>query len=402
MSAGARWTIGLLVGLLVVLTAGGLIVKGMEGGAAGKPGQPTTGPGSPGSTIASPRVRIRPGAPGSLISAQEIEAPTGAKGWRVLYHSRDLSGRDVEVSGTVFVPSGRAPAAGRPVLAWAHPTTGSADSCAPSLNRRPASLIPAAADYLRRGYVIAATDYQGLGTKGPHPYLVTDSLARSVIDSVRAAGQLTGVRTTNRFAVVGENEGALASLGVARIRRAYAPKLRLVGVVAGAVSTDLPKLAARLPGLGLTGFLVAAATGISAVDPGAKLAHIMTPQGQRSIGILESRCSKQVLMIFRTAPPSSLFTSDLRGTRPWAGWLRRNSIVALPRRTPVLILQGARDVVATPASGAASARTLCRSGARVDNRVLNGVADRVLEAAPTIAEQWVADRFESRPFSTTC
>ena len=42
-------------------------------------------------------------------------------------------------------------------------------------------------DMVDRGYVVAATDYPGLGTPGPHPYLVGVSEARAVVDSVRAA-----------------------------------------------------------------------------------------------------------------------------------------------------------------------------------------------------------------------
>jgi hypothetical protein len=38
-------------------------------------------------------------------------------------------------------------------------------------------------DMLRRGYIVAATDCPGLGTAGPHPYLVGVSEGRSVLDS---------------------------------------------------------------------------------------------------------------------------------------------------------------------------------------------------------------------------
>src|SRR5271156_2796158 len=48
---------------------------------------------------------------------------------------------------------------------------------------------------------IAATDYPGLGTPGPHPYLVGDSEARAVIDSVRAARSFPGLENSTRYAV---------------------------------------------------------------------------------------------------------------------------------------------------------------------------------------------------------
>ena len=40
---------------------------------------------------------------------------------------------------------------------------------------------------LDAGYVVAATDYEGLGTPGLHPFLVGESEGRSVLDAARAA-----------------------------------------------------------------------------------------------------------------------------------------------------------------------------------------------------------------------
>ena len=87
----------------------------------------------------------------------------------------------------VITPRGPAPQGGRPVVAWAHPTTGVVPRCAPSLARKRFQLIAGLRLMLARGYVVAATDYPGLGTPETHPYLVGDSEGRAVLDSVRAA-----------------------------------------------------------------------------------------------------------------------------------------------------------------------------------------------------------------------
>ena len=71
-------------------------------------------------------------APGALIRAEPIGAPAGARAWRILYHSRALDGRDVAESGLVVAPTGPVPPGGRPVMSWAHGTSGLADTCAPS------------------------------------------------------------------------------------------------------------------------------------------------------------------------------------------------------------------------------------------------------------------------------
>jgi hypothetical protein len=120
------------------------------------------------------------GRPGELIRSEPMAgAPTGATAFRVLYRSTSPSGDPIAVSGIVVAPAGPPPAEGRPVVAWAHPTTGVVPSCAPSL----------LANVFARGYVVAATDYPGLGTAGPHPYLVGISSA-----SARAG------RSSTRFA----------------------------------------------------------------------------------------------------------------------------------------------------------------------------------------------------------
>ena len=56
-----------------------------------------------------------------------------ARAYRILYRSTGLNGEPILVSGAIVFPVGPPPASGRPVIAWAHPTTGVADKCAPSL-----------------------------------------------------------------------------------------------------------------------------------------------------------------------------------------------------------------------------------------------------------------------------
>jgi len=41
------------------------------------------------------------------------------------------------------------------------------------------------ADLLKAGYAVVATDYEGLGTPGEHRYIIADSEARGMIDTVR-------------------------------------------------------------------------------------------------------------------------------------------------------------------------------------------------------------------------
>ena len=134
---------------------------------------------------------------GAIIRSTPIaDAPRGARAWKILYHSRAVDGRDIAVSGVVITPTGKAPRGGRVVVSWAHGATGLADISAPSKQPdvasgtsgagigepQPRALVPMVQTFLDAGYVIAATDYEGLGTPGLHPFLVGESEGRSVLD----------------------------------------------------------------------------------------------------------------------------------------------------------------------------------------------------------------------------
>jgi hypothetical protein len=149
---------------------------------------------------------LLPGRPGSLVRSERIAgAPLGAAAYRVLYRSRGLKDEPIFVSGAVVVPGGEPPAEGRPIVSWAHPTTGITPRCAPSLAIFLFQQIQGLRSFVERGYVVAATDYPGLGTPGPHPYLVGDSEARAVIDAVRVAGGMPGAGGGKRFVVWGHH-----------------------------------------------------------------------------------------------------------------------------------------------------------------------------------------------------
>src|SRR2546430_1245323 len=181
------------------------------------------------------------GPPGHLLLKLPMQgAPRGASAWRVLYVSSGLSGKPIPVSGVIMIPNDPAPGPGRDVVAWAHPTTGVQDDCAPSLKSDFFKRIPGLADMLSRGFIVTATDYPGLGTPGTHPYLVGVSEGRAVLDSVRAARQLAPV--SRRFAVWGHSQGGHAGLFAGQLAQNYAPEFSLKGIAVAAPATDLKSL----------------------------------------------------------------------------------------------------------------------------------------------------------------
>src|SRR6201986_2461869 len=183
------------------------------------------------------------GQPGTIVRQERIDgAPLGAAAYRTLYRSTGLKGEPIFVSGVIIVPQGEPPAGGRPIVAWAHPTSGVTPRCAPSLAIFLFQQIQGLRSFVERGYVVAATDYPGLGTPETHPYLVGDSEAEAVIDSVRVASNMPGAGGGKRFTVWGHSQGGQASLFTGLMARTYAPELTLLGVAAAAPATDLVAL----------------------------------------------------------------------------------------------------------------------------------------------------------------
>jgi len=211
-----------------------------------------------------------PAGHGSMIWARDarglVPLANAASTKLLLYTSVTPQGKRVAVSGSVSVPRGKPPRGGWPVISYAHGTTGTADACAPSRNRTgdPAGgyisyVYPQLNEWLAAGYAVAQTDYQGLGTPGPHAYLIGKAEGRSVLDIVRAARQLNP-QIGRRFLIAGHSQGGHAALFAAGEAKSYVPDLALRGTVAYAPASHLKDQAALLPALTSPSSLTALAT----------------------------------------------------------------------------------------------------------------------------------------------
>jgi len=194
------------------------------------------------------------GAPGRMLRQEPLPAdrmqPAAGKAVRVLYSSTSGVGQGaIAVSGMVFLPKGTPPKGGWPIVAWAHGTTGFADVCAPSWKGTSDRDKDYLENWLQAGFAVVATDYEGLGTKGVHPYLIWRSEGRSVLDAARAALGAYPRQLSNRVLVVGQSQGSGAALGATYLAREYAPGLEVLGTVAtGLVMTfDTPHAADYVP-----------------------------------------------------------------------------------------------------------------------------------------------------------
>ncbi len=178
-----------------------------------------------------------PGRAGVLIASEPLSAEQSLSGaavnTRILYTSTDgVKGVGfLPVSGALFLPPGTAPEGGWPLIAWAHGTVGVADVCAPSWNARSERDAIYLNHWLGQGYAVVASDYQGLGAPGGHPYLATKPAAYSVLDSIRAV-QAADFPVSDNVVLVGQSQGGGAAFATAGAAKTYAPDLDIRGTVA--------------------------------------------------------------------------------------------------------------------------------------------------------------------------
>lgn len=271
-----------------------------------------------------------------IIDAVRIAAPDGVRAWDVRYRSETITGEPTEVTGWLAIPD--APA-GMPIVSWAHPTAGLGDECAPSLagGRTPFHF----ADELDAGWAVIATDYEGLGGPGLHPYLVSESEARSIFDLARAAQELDG-GVGDRIVLWGFSQGGHASLSAAALAGQLAPEFEVAGAVAVAPAVDLIGWPPAAIGTIEQGYIVAIVAGFAAAY-GLDVAEILTPRGLDLLDEVETSCSDPTFYAVAGVAGSEVFRQDPATIDPWAGLLIENSPELHPIDAPVLLVLGDQD-----------------------------------------------------------
>lgn len=330
---------------------------------------------------------------------------------RVLYKSTNRAGEPIAVSGTVLVPT--APWVGlgtRPVIAYAAGTQGLADRCAPSRQ------FSEGVEYeglvmeglLQRGYAIAMTDYEGLGTEGVHTYMDRVSQGRAVLDAVRAAQQLTdtGLTSTSPVGIQGYSQGGGGAASAVELASTYAPELKLLGAVVGAVPADLVKVATNLDGSLYSSFAFFALRGLAA-SYDIDLTPYLNAQGLEAMTAVEQDCVFDLLdnafVRSETLSIDGQPLSALMTRAPFASVIEAQRIGTIKPTVPVLVSHSVLDDVIPYAAGKAMARSWCSKGANV--RLSTNVAPlHVGGIVPHAAEAqlfWEA-RFAGLPQLSNC
>ena len=365
-------------------------------------------PDQPGSFY-EPPAPLPAGPPGTIVRSQPIpHAPDGSKAYKILYKSRNIHGGDVVVSAVVIVPNAPAPPEGRHVVAWAHPTTGIARRCAPSIQSDPFSSIHGTDLFIKNNIVVVATDYEGLGAPGPHPFLVGKSEAQNVLDSVRAVASQDDWHARKDFIVWGHSQGGQAAFFTGSLQTSYAPELKLSGIAVAAPATNLTALfeadEEKISGQGL---LLYALDSWSQVY-GAPAESILTPKAAEAMEVVATDCIETMDQIL-------VFAFDLRSigdkatikdpTRidPWEGLLEQNSTRVKGIDVPVFIAQGTADQIVVPEVTRAYSQRLCAAGVTVNLKMYEGATHAPMgkKAVPAVSE-WVNARFGGKAAPSTC
>ncbi len=335
--------------------------------------------------------------PGTLIRIQVLGDAAGMHSVRVMYHSRDVRGRDRAVTGVISYPVGPAPAGGWPVISWAHGTTGLATQCAPSR-------AGAAAPGFGVQGVHVATDYIGLGPIGErHAYLSGVSEAHSVIDAVRAARQLPDAHAGTRWVAIGHSQGGHAALFTNQLARAYAPELQLLGTVAAAPAAVLGKT------FGPNDQIVPRMVGIMALYgwatdyPQLRPNDYVGPQVAAHAGVIDTGCLDQIVAAFVGIPADVFYVRNPLHTPPASSVVVQNDPGRVRSRSPLLVISGTVDTFVVPARVQALFETLC-ARRQVTELIEVPGADHgtVLSLGARAITDWLNARLADQPAPNSC
>lgn len=256
-----------------------------------------------------------PPVPGTVVSAAPLDRrlwipETTARAFVLKYVTTDPFGRRAHSTGTMFIPHGKAPADGWPVISWAHGTSGLGDSCAPSkvgptLPERDRAYL---GTWMKQGYAVVASDYVGLGTPGLMPYLDGETTAHSIVDMVKAGRSYAGrhlpvhQRLARKWVTIGQSQGGGAAIAAARHATRFGGRSL---DYRGAVGTGTPAyiellLTPLAPGFppfalssGLTEYVSYIFASLRYVHPELGIDGILTATGRKYLKLAETLCSAE-------------------------------------------------------------------------------------------------------------
>jgi len=347
-------------------------------------------------------------APGEVLRREPVDGvPAGGFGWRVLYRSERSDGSPSVSGGLVFSPAAAARDSsgdeGLPILAWAHGTVGMGAECAPSRTPDVTSDVPGLASFLEAGWVVAATDYSGLGTAGTLEYLIGGAEARDVLNSVRAARSIDEA-AGHRVALWGHSQGGHSVLWTEALASQLAPELEIVGTAAAAPAAELELLVSRQWD-NVIGSLIGSEVVVAWPETFPQLSTeglVGTTIDPRTIAekcIAVGLIDLEVRNLFGL----TIFERNPMREPDWAAVAEAQTPPTPTPGVPTFIAQGLDDPVVLPRTTATYVTRACAAGSDLDALFIGdlGHMKAGFAAAPAVFT-WIQQRFAGVPMVSTC
>ena len=395
-------------------------------------------------------MKMKPeGKLGQVIKQEKIATSVnGAQAWRIAYISSDISGRKTISTGLVVAPVGPAPSGGRPVMSWAHGTTGSAQNCGPSQVLDPVVPlneyflvggnswtdygIPAIEEFIKEGYVIVATDYQGLGGGGRHQYSVAATNGMDTLNAARAAVSMKETGANKKTVIYGWSQGGGAVISLAGMpdyikqTGTAADNLDVLGFVAlapqdisiFAPTGKLDQAAADKYFQGLqTMFMdnvfnfthaTMAYWGAQAAFPNLKLTDFFTDEGVKVVNaIYNNKCMHAASDTFNFnygTNYASLLKKTPSNTIAWTQAMVKGGVPAVKPVAPVQIYFGSKDTAVPPMMHKLYQDQVCKLGGNVGRMQLPGEQSHFTTpgSSKPFYLAWVKDRIAGKALPNAC
>jgi dienelactone hydrolase len=366
-------------------------------------------------------------APGTVLSCRPATMRFAANlpaysAWQVIYASRDLRGAPMAVSGAIIVPKAAWRGTGpRPLVALAPGSQGLANGCGFSRQLVRTGVLEAAemVAFLKAGFAIATTDYQGYLNGQVPTYIVGPPEGTALLDVARAARDLTatGLTSANPVALVGYSQGGQGSLWGAELSRSYAPDVNIVAAVAGGTPGDLLVTARYLNGGLAAGFLFDAIVGLHTAYPELPYDELIDPEGEAAVKRLLTQCFAETLatnigkriekytvggigidaLLDKAGPDGKTWRDALDESTLGKGVTREK----VP--FPVYMYRGVIDEIIPVSTQDATRRAYCRGGVQVSWKVYPA-GDHILTLFQAVnpVTAFLASRFRGNPWPGNC
>lgn len=363
-----------------------------------------------------------------LLNVLGPDFPGHAK--RILYTSTTVDGEIVPVSGIVIEPAnpwrGNGPT---PTVVFGPGTRGSGDACAPSrgpwfLGQVDPSTPAVGTNYELHNFHAAAllgmrvvvTDYIGLGTPGPHTYVLNDEQGHAMLDAARAVAP-----QGDPVGFWGYSQGGGAAAAAAELASTYAPDVNIQATYAGAPPANLVETMLGVDGSSILAVLGYALYGWSERYPDFREAvdQSVNARGREFLATTTNACiadsaARWGLQDSRTLTRSGRTISEVVTSDPtMLALLEQQNLGRKKPAGPILISTPGNDDLVPSPQVVQLARDHCSLGGNVTllddgtpaftpslKSGANHAYGMFSQAPP--AMKWMIDRFNGVPASSNC